>query len=156
MAIPNLTAKPLLTFRKKIGDELRTAPDQAFADNPNTVVISMAGGDLSMGQFGEQPTKAIIIHPVIFKEYQHIHITQIKARTDFFTEGLIHFVRGFKPHIPIVVVLSAQIDSETGTQLCIYNLLELCRQFVPAQVDCFIRRHMSPVKRLRQAGVSLH
>ena len=126
VAICDLTTKPLLTSCKKVSSELRAALDQTLADNPNTMVIGMTGGDFPVSQFGKQPTKGVIVHPIIIKEYQHVHIAQIKALADFFTEGLVHFVSGFELHIPIVVVLPAQRDSEAGPQFCIYNLLELC------------------------------
>ena len=54
MLVFDLAAKTFLAFRKKMFCELWAAPYQTLADDPNAIVIGMAGGDLPMGQLGEQ------------------------------------------------------------------------------------------------------
>lgn len=146
MPVFDLAAKPLLAFYKKVFCELWAAPYQALADDPNTIVVGMAGGDLPMGQSGEQHKKVATVHTVIIKKHQYIHILQIKALADFFTERLVHLLISFDLHIPIVIVLSVQRDGVSRTQFRVYNLLELRCQFVPTQVDRFILRRMSVVE----------
>ena len=63
MPVFDLAAKPLLAFYKKVFCELWAAPYQTLADDPNTIVVGMAGGDLSMGQFGEQSKEVVTVHP---------------------------------------------------------------------------------------------
>lgn len=65
MPVFDLAAKPLLAFYKKVFCELWAAPYQALADDPNTIVVGMAGGDLPMGQSGEQHKKVATVHTVI-------------------------------------------------------------------------------------------
>ena len=83
MLVFDLAAKTFLAFRKKMFCELWAAPYQTLADDPNAIVIGMAGGDLPMGQSGEQHKKVATVHTVIIKEHQYIHILQIETLADF-------------------------------------------------------------------------
>lgn len=126
MAAADLLAEPSLTLCQKVLRELWCTPGQAFADDPNTIVISVARADFPMGQLCEQLAKVAAVNPVIFKEYQRIHILKIQALTNHLTKRFVHLLCSFQLHVPIVAFLTAQLNGITRTQFVIYDRLDLC------------------------------